>query len=104
MTWDLYTLDRYFRMWTERQSDVEALYVSNDKAFNELLAYAVTIQNTGKFTHFEKVLPKEEVDYIDQITNRPDDFFTRKAHSAGNSYQYRSLLINKFETLLGVTN
>jgi len=104
MTWDLYTLDRYFRLWTKRNSNEEALYASNDRAFNELLKCAITIQNTNSFKHFENILPADEIDYVEQVTNSPDEFFTRKAQSNGITYEYRAQLIEKFEGLLGVTS
>jgi hypothetical protein len=47
MTWDLYNLDRYFRMWTERTPEQEGIFASGDKVFNAVLRKSIKVQKSS---------------------------------------------------------
>lgn len=102
MTWDLYNLNRFFRMWTERDVSKEGIFASSDKAFNEILRCAIEVQHSGNLQVFGEILPAEVLTYIDKITSEPSEYSERAYDSKEWSPEYRKNLINKYETLIGV--
>ena len=104
MTWDLYNLNSYFRMWTERESLDEGMFVSGDKAFNAILRNSVDVQNQGNLRVFENFLSTEDIDYIEKITSSPECHFERAFESEKWSPTYRAELIEKYEQKLGVNS
>ncbi|WP_299489652.1 hypothetical protein [uncultured Shewanella sp.] len=102
MTWDLYNLNRYFRMWTERESNQEGMFVSGDKVFNTVLRKSIKVQQTGTLDSFNNFLPKDIVCYIDKITSQPSIHFERVYESERWSASYRAELIKKYESLTGI--
>lgn len=104
MTWDLYNLNRYFRIWTERDNNDEALFASGDKAFNEILRNSVNAQNKGGLNVFGGFLSQSDIDYLEMITSEPEKYFVRVFASEQWSPEYRSILIGKYERKLGVSS
>lgn len=104
MTWDLYILNRYFRMWTERESNDEALFASGDKAFNEILRISVNVQNKGGLSAFGDFLSQSDIDYLDMIISEPENHFHRTYTSEQWSPEHRAKLIEKYEKMLGVSS
>lgn len=102
MTWDLYFLDRYFRLWIDRPPSQEAIFASNDLAFKKLLELSITVQKNGNFLHLQQFLPKKSLEKISKLTSDPDKFPLRKIRNVNNLYEYRSNLIKTFEIKLGI--
>ncbi|MGN5182840.1 hypothetical protein ACTG1Y_11375 [Aeromonas veronii] len=102
MTWDLYNLNRYFRMWTERESEQESMFASGDKVFNLVLRKSIQVQQTGCLDSFRDFLPQDIVLYIEEITAQPDKYFERAYNSGEWSPSYRDELIRKYESLTGI--
>ncbi|MBU2923194.1 hypothetical protein Q4530_02785 [Colwellia sp. 1_MG-2023] len=102
MTWDLYTLNRYFRMWTEREPQQEGIYASNDKVFNEILRGSIDVQNSEELTHFEGHIDKKDIQFISEMTMNQNHSHERMYDSEEWSHEYRARLIKKHEKLLGV--
>ncbi|HEH9401522.1 TPA: hypothetical protein SIA35_003602 [Aeromonas sobria] len=102
MTWDLYNLNRYFRMWTERESEQESMFASGDKVFNLVLRKSIQVQQTGCLDSFRDFLPQDIVLYLEEITAQPDKYFERAYNSGGWSPSYRDELIRKYESLTGI--
>ena len=102
MTWDLYNLNRYFRMWTERDSKQEGMFASGDKAFNAILRNSINVQQTGNLSCFSSFLPTHILEYLDEITSELDSNFNRIYTSDSWTPDYRSELINKYESLIGI--
>ncbi len=71
MTWDLYNLNRYFRMWTEQEPQQESMFASGDKVFNAILRKSIKVQQTSCLDSFEEFLPQNIVTYLEKITFQP---------------------------------
>ncbi len=104
MTWDLYNLNRFFRMWTNRDPTKEEMFASGDKAFNAILRNSINVQNKGDLSAFEIFLPQDEVNYLEKITANPNLYFERAYNSDQWTIDYRTTLINKYESTLGVSS
>lgn len=102
MTWDLYNLNRYFRMWTEKESEQENMFASGDKAFNAVLRNAIKVQQTGDLRCFNSFLSEDITDYLSKISSQPELYFKRVYMSDNWSADYRAELIKKYELLIGI--
>ncbi|MDO6528007.1 hypothetical protein Q4519_20235 [Motilimonas sp. 1_MG-2023] len=102
MTWDLYNLNRYFRMWTDRDSEQEGMFASGDKVFNAVLRKSIKVQQTSCLDCFEDFLPQDVVSYLEKITSHPSEYFDRVYDSVDWSPSYRAELISKYESLTGI--
>lgn len=102
MTWDLHNLNRYFRMWTERESKQEGMFASGDKAFNEILRNSINVQKSGNLSCFGEFLPASIIEYLDKITTTPELHFDRVYTSDSWTPDYRSELIRKYELIIGI--
>jgi hypothetical protein len=102
MTWDLYNLNRYFRMWTEREPGQEGMFASGDKVFNAVLRRSIKVQQTGCLDSFKDFLPQDVVCYLEKITFHPSEHFERAYDSQRWSPSYRDELIRKYESLTGI--
>ncbi|EOE6245039.1 hypothetical protein ACKOZO_004252, partial [Vibrio vulnificus] len=102
MTWDLYNLNRYFRMWTEREPEQEGMFASGDKVFNAVLRKSIKVQQTSCLDSFKDFLPEDIVCYLEKITYQPSDYFERVYDSQNWSLSYRDELIRKYESLTGI--
>lgn len=102
MTWDLYNLNRYFRMWTEREAQQEGMFASGDKVFNSVLKNSIKVQQMNCLDGFKDFLPQDVVNYLDKITCNPDEHFKRAYQSQNWTPLYREKLIRKYESLTGI--
>ncbi|ADN75785.1 conserved hypothetical protein [Ferrimonas balearica DSM 9799] len=102
MTWDLYNLNRYFRMWTERESKQEGMFASGDKAFNAILRNSINVQKNGNLSCFSEFLPVNVIEYIEKITSKPDSHVKRIYSSDLWTPDYRLKQIEKYELLIGI--
>ena len=102
MTWDLYNLSRYFRMWTERVPGQEGIFASCDKVFNAVLRRSIKVQQNGCLDCFKDFLPQDIVSYMEKITFQPGEHFNRVYNSPDWSPSYRDELIRKYESLTGI--
>lgn len=102
MTWDLYNLNRYFRMWTERDPKQEGMFASGDKVFNAVLRESIKVQQTGCLDSFRTFLSQDIVSYLEKITSQPDEYFERVYGSKDWSPLYRDQQIRKYESLMGI--
>jgi len=105
MTWDLYNLNRYFRMWTESPFKQETMFASGDKVFNVILMKSIEIQKTGTLECFDEMLPQDVVTYIAKITSQPHMCSIKRVYGSEDwTPAYRTELIQKYESLIGITN
>ncbi|CAD2224836.1 conserved hypothetical protein [Pseudoalteromonas sp. 3J6] len=102
MTWDLYNLNRYFRMWTERVPEQEGMFASGDKVFNAVLRKSIKVQQTSCLDCFQGFLPEDIVRYLEKITSKPNEHFDRVYDSPDWAPAYREELIRKYEALTGI--
>jgi len=102
MTWDLYNLNRYFRMWAEKDYGQEVMFASGDKVFNAVLRKSIEVQQTTCLASFRDFLPEDIVCYLEKITSQPSKLFERNYDSAHWSPSYRDEQIKKYEALLGI--
>ncbi|WP_226646046.1 hypothetical protein [Microbulbifer variabilis] len=102
MTWDIYNLNRYFRMWTERDPEQEGMFASGDKVFNAVLRKSIKVQQADCLDSFKDFLPQDIVCYIEKIASQPSEHFERAYESQSWSPSYRSELIRKYESLTGI--
>ena len=102
MTWDLYNLSRYFRMWTERVPGQEGIFASGDKVLNAVLRRSIKVQQNGCLDCFKDFLPQDIVSYMEKITFQPGEHFNRVYNSPDWSPSYRDELIRKYESLTGI--
>lgn len=102
MTWDLYNLNRYFRMWTERVPKQEGIFASGDKVFNAILRKSIKVQQSSCLDCFKDFLPQDIVSYLERITFQPGKHFNRVYDSPDWSPSHRDELIRKYESLTGI--
>jgi len=104
MTWDLYMLNRYFRMWTDKSPQVESMYASHDKAFNRILQVAIAIQKSESLSPIDEFISSEQIDVISELILNRKSNSERVFDSDAWSQEYRASLIAKYEKLLGVNS
>lgn len=102
MTWDLYNLNRYFRMWTERVPEHEGLFASGDKVFNAVLRKSIKVQQSSCLDCFKDFLDQDIVSYLEKITSNPSAYFNRVYDSSSWTPSHRDGLIRKYEALTDI--
>lgn len=102
MTWDLYMLNRYLRIWAEGDSNKEYMFASADKVFNELLRISIGCQNDNSFDKVKMHLDKITFEHVNSITTNPEQFTDRVYLSGNWSIEYRNKLINEYEEKLKI--
>jgi len=102
MTWDIYNLNRYFRMWTKRRPEQQGMFASGDKVFNAVLKKSIIVQQSGCLDCFKDFLPHDIVCYLEKIVSKPSEHFHRFYDSPSWSPSHRDELIHKYEALTGI--
>lgn len=102
MTWDLYNLNRYFRMWTDRVPEQEGIFASGDKVFNAVLRKSIQVQQNRSLDCFKDFLPRDIVSYLEKIAFQPSAHFNRVYDSSDWTPSYRDEQIRKYEALTGI--
>ncbi len=56
MTWDLYYMHRFFRLWVEKAAGQEYFLVSSDRPFFSILGLAVEVQKNSNWNALDTFL------------------------------------------------
>ena len=99
MTWDLYLMNRFLRLWENKHEKEESFFVSDDYVLRSLLRLAVEVKTQG----LKPIQPYLNVytwsvikELLDNYQNRTDRAY--KSETWGP--EYRADLIKKLETKL----
>ncbi len=102
MAWDLYSLNMYFKKWTEKDSSNEFLYASDDNAFRKLLRLSIDVQLSGNLEPLGDYVDSSDLKYLDKITSSPSEDFERVFNSEEYTPEYRQSLIDSYSEKLGL--
>ena len=100
MTWDLFLLHDFFEHWKEKTSRKEAVYVSNDKAFREILKLAISIQKSGDSMVLKNELSQSLINRINSVLHPLPKSTSRKVDIIDDFANYRAILIQGYELKL----
>jgi hypothetical protein len=101
MTWDLFHMQAIFEKWKKKTATEEFIFISDDKAFSELLRLAISIQNQEGIEHLSKHITEEEIAFVNKFTNQT--YLASKEriqYMADLNVQDRSLMIQQYEDQL----
>ena len=102
MTWDLYYMNRFFRLWVERETGQEQLLVSGDRPFSFMLKLAVGIQKHGNLDALYPFLG-ESKDAVAEMALHPNSQKVERVYGSEQwGPEYRANLIKEFEAKLRV--
>lgn len=100
MTWDLYLLDRYFKMWSDDKNlNKELLFASADKAFIKLLRIGIDCQKNHSLNALSKHIDFDTLNLLKEITINTKN---RIYLSEDWTIQYRDSLIKEYEKKLNI--
>lgn len=101
MTWDLYGMYHYFKLWTDKGND-EYLYASDDIAFRQILKLMISCQEAKNLTPLRGHIDTSFLLEIDQMTSTPNTNENRMYMSSHWTPDYRDRLINELEGIVGI--
>ncbi len=100
MTWDLYLMRQYFKLWVAGIKDKESIFASDDKTFNKMLRKGINIQKSQDFSFFINVLGKIDYDNLVSLLRKEHSDIERKYKSPEWSQEYIINSIKKYQEKL----
>lgn len=100
MTWDLYYMHRFFRLWVEKAAGHEYFLVSRDRAFFSILGLAVEVQKNSNWNALDIFLGDSKNAISDLLKNPNDQNIERIFRSEKWTPEHRKKLIRDFEARL----
>ncbi|WP_143314058.1 hypothetical protein [Colwellia sp. UCD-KL20] len=101
MTWDLFHMQAIFERWKKKTATEEFIFISDDKAFSELLRLAISIQNKEGIEHLSKHISEEDIAFVNKFTNQTYLASNERTQYMANlNAQDRSVMIQQYEDLL----
>jgi hypothetical protein len=100
MTWDLYYMQQYFQRWVSRTTGTETLFLTNDKAFAQILRLSIDVQKSQSLQplkHYTSGFDQQHFSYIMHPESYPYD---RAYDSDHWGIEYRDKIINELEEKL----
>lgn len=97
MTWDIYLMDRFYRLRDGKNSNKEFLLASNDNVLKEVLVAVIRIQTDTGMDYLRQNHPDWQI-YFQKINHLSD---TGRVFGSENlTQEYRNELIERYENLL----
>jgi hypothetical protein len=100
MTWDLYFMNYFFRLWQSKDEKTEIIVDSDDKIIIELLRIAISVQKKESLNMLKEYLHPDEKKYLTII----ETIITSTEHRAYDSNkwtpEHRDNLIQEREKIL----
>lgn len=96
MTWDLFLLHDFFKNWGRKEDKKEAIYVSNDKAFREILKMAISLQKSGDAFSFKDQISDNIRNRINSVLYPLPEDRNRKIDSLNDFESHRKYLIETY--------
>ena len=100
MTWDLYIMSQFFRMWTDKKEKQEFLFASDDNAFCELLRSTIEVQKQENFLPLKPYLTDSAYEEAQKYHEMNLSTVERAYQSDDWGTQYRKEFISKYENKL----
>jgi hypothetical protein len=100
MTWDLFMISKFIRKWAEPEEDKENFFVSDDKAFSEVLRVVIALQTSTSFSVLAPHVDSDTIEYltyIEQLRQRTPKDRKRVYLSEQWNHDYRDGLIRELE-------
>ena len=100
MTWDLYFMNRYFRLWLNKDEKAEFIFASDDSNVREILRAAILIQKSESLNPLKQYLHPNEEKYLNNIETLISSTDNRVYGSNKWTPEYREKLIKEKENVL----
>lgn len=97
MTWDLFFMNNFFRLLTNKEDKREFLVATDDKVIKQVLRAALDVQNEGSLKKLKSYLPTREHVFVDIVGNLIENTKDRVYDSPKWSMDYREKLISQAE-------
>ena len=100
MTWDLYYMLRFFRLWSDKTAGQEHFLVSGDRPFFSILRLAVEVQKNSNWNALDSFLGDSKNSITDLLINPNSQNIERTFRSSKWTPDHRGKLIREFEASL----
>jgi hypothetical protein len=100
MTWDLYIMSQFFKMWTEKNKNDEFLYASDDNAFCSLLRNAIQVQKEQGLAPIKHYMNESEYESAVKLLSANEKDRGRAYTSTEWGPDYRAKLIAEYDNVL----
>lgn len=100
MTWDLFFMNNFFRLLTNKEDKNEFLVATDDKVIKQVLRAAIDVQNEGSLGKLKSYLPTKEHEFVDIVEGIISNTKDRVYDSPKWSMDYREKLISQAEQLV----
>ncbi len=97
MTWDLFFMNNFFRLLTDKDRGSEIIVATDDKIIKHVLRTAIDVQNEGSLQKLKFYLPAKEHEYLNIIEGTIEKTKDRIYDSTEWSMDYREELIAQTE-------
>jgi hypothetical protein len=97
MTWDLFIMNHYFRIWQNKKENEEILMASDDKVLNGLLKIGIRIQKKESFDEIKQYVDGDDFKTVTQSFEVFDKLDDRMYLSNDWTPEYRKKLILEYE-------
>lgn len=100
MTWDLFFMNRFFRIWQNKTEKEDFIFASSDSIVKEIIPAAIQVQKGDSLNILKKYLHPNEEKYIDDIERLITSTDKRVYGSNLWTPEYREKLIEEKEKIL----
>lgn len=100
MTWDLYYMNNYFRLWQNKDEKTDFIFASDDNIVREILRAAILIQKKESLNALKEYLHPNEEKYLNSIETLFTSTDNRVYGSNKWTPEYREKLIQEKENIL----
>ncbi len=100
MTWDLFFMNNFIRLLTDKDDRSEIILATDDKIIRQVLRAALDVQNEGSLQKLKSYLPIKEHGLVDIVEDEIENTKDRTYDSIKWSMEYREELISNGEQVV----
>ena len=100
MTWDLYLMDRYLKIWKTKDALYETLLVTDDSVLRAVLRLSIEVQKTAGFSAMAAHLDDGIFEILEPLLKNPNDQPDRVYGTDAWNIEHRKTLTQQMEQKL----
>lgn len=100
MTWDIYFMNRFLRLWQNKGTNEEIIFASNDNVIKKILPLVIEINKCGSFEPVKKYINDKDYKELNEAADILKFAANRVYDTDKWTIEYRKSMIEKLEETL----
>ena len=97
MTWDIYIMDRFLKLWQYKANEEEIIFASNDNVIKKILQIAIRVNINASWEPLKDYISEKDYTFLQHTLNMTDSITNRIYGTDKWTRLYRQDLIKELE-------